>query len=71
MIITTLFSMFPARRQAAELLDQQGERAIAHLSERIAAAMRTGDERGAVHLDRILQHVENAVDAAPGAYATH
>lgn len=70
MVMTSLLLPFTARREAALLLDAYGADAIAMLSERILAAMHAGDERRAVHLDRILAHIETMVDAAPaGSHA--
>jgi len=69
MIMSSLFPLSAARRQAGLWLDAHGDGAIILLSDRIAKAMRAGDERGAVRLDKILHHVEKAVDAAPGVYA--
>lgn len=64
------FLPFATRREANALLAAHGADAIAIVHEAMVAAVRGGDRRAADRLDRILQHVETAVDTAPVHHAT-
>ncbi|WP_429590360.1 hypothetical protein [Sphingomonas zeicaulis] len=61
---------FAALREADALLAAHGVDAIAIVHEAMVAAVRVGDHRAADRLDRILQHVETAVDTMAVRHAT-
>lgn len=69
-MMLTSFRPFATRREADALIAAHGVDAIAIVHEAMVAAMRAGDPRAADRLDRILQHVETAVDTAPVRHAT-
>ena len=54
-----------ARSEARRLLSEQGERALLHLSDAMADAMRSGNNDAADRFERILVHAEHELDGKP------
>jgi hypothetical protein len=52
------------RAEARDLVAAQGSAAILELSDRMIAAVRAGNDRAALRLDRMLRHAEALVDGS-------